>query len=154
MSHTLADFLVAATQKAADDLVEAFLRIPEDKRNWQPEGKARSAADQVAECALLGGYTADLIRTRKWNDGVMGVYMTEKDKLVASGSDALNSLLQDNTKRVIEAIRSVPESDLATEIQMPWSKQTLAEVTAYPYWNMSYHQGQINYIASMLGCLD
>lgn len=154
MSHTLEDFLVVATQKAADDLVEAFLRIPEDKRDWQPEGKARSAADQVAECALLGGYTADLIRTRKWDDRVMGEYMDAKSKAIAAGWESLNALLQTNTKRVIDAIRTVPESDLAVEVAMPWSTQTLAEVTAYPYWNMSYHQGQINYIASMLGCLD
>ena len=30
---------------------------------------------------------------------------------------------------------------------------TLAQVIAYPHWNMSYHEGQINYIASMLGLL-
>jgi hypothetical protein len=30
---------------------------------------------------------------------------------------------------------------------------TLANIIAYPYWNMSYHEGQVNYIASMLGCL-
>jgi len=39
-------------------------------------------------------------------------------------------------------------------LRMKAGNQSLAEVMAYPYWNMSYHQGQINYIASLLGCLD
>ncbi len=30
---------------------------------------------------------------------------------------------------------------------------TVAQIASYPYWNMCYHEGQINYIASMLGCL-
>jgi len=48
MSNTLHDFLSTATQKAADDLGAAYLRIPEDKRGWSPEGKARTALEAMA----------------------------------------------------------------------------------------------------------
>jgi hypothetical protein len=30
---------------------------------------------------------------------------------------------------------------------------TPAQMITYPHWNMTYHEGQINYIASILGCL-
>jgi uncharacterized damage-inducible protein DinB len=153
MPNTLQGFLATATQKAADDLTEALLRIPEDKRAWSPEDKGRSAIDQVAECALLCGYTADLLQSRVWTMNDMSIYTQEKDEAVKDG-DKLNALLQSNTKRVVAAIRAVPDADLTDEIQMPWTKQTIAEIIAYSYWNMSYHQGQINYIASLLGCLN
>lgn len=154
MPSTLHDFLSTATQKAADDLVAAYQRIPEDKQRWSPEGKARTALDQVVECVLLNGYTADLIRNRQWAEGAMETFTKDKAEAEALGWDALNTKLQENTRAVIAALQAVPDSDLQNPIQMPWNTQSLAEIMAYPYWNMSYHQGQINYIASLLGCLD
>lgn len=154
MSNTLHDFLSAGTQKAADDLLTAYARIPEDKQRWRPEGKGRTALDQVIECALLNGYTVDLIQNRRWAENAMETFMKDKAEAEVLDWDALQAKLQENTKRVIAALQAVPEGDLQDPIQMPWSTQSLAEVMAYPYWNMSYHQGQINYIASLLGCLD
>lgn len=154
MSSTLHDFLSAATQQAADDLATAYQRIPEDKQRWSPEGKGRTALDQVIECVLLNGYTADLIQNRTWAANAMETFTQEKTEAEGLDWDALQGKLQENTKRVIAALQAVPDSDLQNPIQMPWRTQTLAEIMAYPYWNMSYHQGQINYIASLLGCLD
>ena len=154
MANTLQDFLGIATQKTADELVAAFLRLAEDRRAWSPEGKARTALDLVAECALLNGYTADLIRTRLWPDGNFERYAREKAEAVAQGWEPLSALLKANTEKIIAAIREVPDDALGSEIAMPWGKQPLTEIVSYPYWNMTYHQGQINYIASMLGCLD
>jgi hypothetical protein len=36
---------------------------------------------------------------------------------------------------------------------MPWGPMTVSQILGYPFWNMCYHEGQINYIASMLGTL-
>jgi len=65
----------------------------------------------------------------------------------------LNSLLEVNLEKVASVIRSVPDKDLDIELEMPWGKGTIGQIIAYPYWNMSYHEGQINYIASILGVL-
>ena len=64
MPNTLEAFLVNATQKAADDLVVALERLPDDKRAWSPMGDARSALDMIAECAILNGTTAEMIAAR------------------------------------------------------------------------------------------
>ena len=153
MPNTLQNYMATATQKAADDLVAALMRIPEDTRAWSPDDKGRSALDQVAECAVLSGYTAELIQTRHWSDSNASMFMKEKTEVLQDW-DKLQGLLQQNTARLIAAIHTTPDDALVDEIQMPWTKMTLAEVLGYPYWNMSYHQGQINYIASMLGTLD
>jgi len=69
---------------------------------------------------------------------------------LAQNRDALLSLLHANTQKVIAALNAVAEEDLNVAVPMPWGPMALSEVMAYPYWNMSYHEGQINYIAALL----
>ena len=153
MPNTLQEFLAQAAQKAAGDLEAAVLRLPEDKRSWSPMGDARTALDQAAECAIVNGSTADLIESREWpRTGDYADFQRAKTEL-ARDWEALRSLLQTNTSKVTTVIRAIPNADLGIEVQLPWGPSTLAQIASYPYWNMAYHEGQINYIASMLGCL-
>ena len=153
MSNHLQNFFVAQTQSVLTDFVAAYLRIPEGKRDWKPEGKSRSAHDQVAELALLNGYTAELIRDQKWPALDMNRYPEEHSAMAAKDWETLHALLKENTRKVTEAIAATPDDALDKQIEMPWGTMALAESVAYPYWNLTYHLGQINYIASMLGCL-
>ena len=150
MPNTLQDYLVTATHKAADDLAAAFLRLPEDKRGWSPEGKGRTALDQVAECAILNGYTAELIQTRTWQPDWLGTFPAAKAEAAGQGWEALHARLHENTDRVTAAIAAVPDEALAEEVQLFGRTMALAEILARSYWNMTYHEGQIVYIASLL----
>ena len=108
MPNMLQDFLADATHKASTDLTEAFLRVPEDKRTWKPGDTARTALDQVAECALLNGYAAELIQTRQWAMNRFDTYRQEKAEAEGLGWDHLRELLEKNTSRVADAIRADP----------------------------------------------
>ena len=152
--NTLQNFLAQATPKAAEDLETALLRLPAEKRNWSAGGDARSALDMMAEVALLNGTTAQTLENRSFPDDYdFAVYAQDKAELTQDWP-ALKKMLDENTARVVEAILSVPDEDVGVELQMPWGPMTLAQLMAYPYWNACYHEGQINFIASMLGCLD
>jgi len=153
MPNTIQEFLMQDTRKAADELVEAFLRLPEEKRNWSPAEKARTALDQVAECAILNGNTAELIQTRIWQPGRYEEFLRKKAEMIAQGWGPIHVLLQENTRIVIAGIGDVSNEELNVEVDMPWGKMGLAQIMVYPDWNMTYHLGQINYIASILGCL-
>jgi hypothetical protein len=154
MSTSLQDFLVGATQKAKEELETALLRLPEEKRGWAPSDSARSALDQAAECALLNGSTTELIKTRKWNfEGDFSDFLRKKAELAQSW-DGVKALLDENTAKVTAAIGAVPTEDLGVTVETPFGSMTLAQILSYPYWNMTYHQGQINYIASILGVLN
>jgi len=154
MSTTLQSFLAAATKKAADELEAALLRLPEDKRGWAPADSSRSALDQAAECAMLSGSTSELIKTRKWNfEGDFSEYLRKKSELAQSWS-GVKTVLDENIANVVEAIAAVPTEDLEAEVKTPFGTMTLAQIISYPYWNMTYHLGQINYLASILGVLD
>ncbi|MBS1721971.1 MAG: hypothetical protein JSS66_03070 [Armatimonadetes bacterium] len=152
MSTALHSFLSRVTPRSSQDLIEAFLRLPEDKRNWSPMGEARTALDQVAEVAILNGSTADLLRTRQFDgEKAMETFMEAKAALVNQGWDAVRSLLESNTEKFVGAINEVSEADMGVEIQMPWGPMTLEQIMSYPFWNACYHEGQINYIATMIG---
>ena len=152
MPNTLQEFLATATQEAATELETALLRLPEDKRNWSPMGVARTALDMVAECAILNDIT-DIVQSRTFPADFDFAALGRAKSELSQDWNALRSVLHENTSRAVAAIPTVPADDLSIEIEMPWGSVTLAQVISYPYWNMSYHTGQINYLASMLGCL-
>ncbi|GAB4467339.1 MAG: hypothetical protein OHK0029_39230 [Armatimonadaceae bacterium] len=154
MSHTLQEFLASAAVTAAADLKTALLRLPDDRRKWSAMENARTALDQVAECALMNEATIDLITTHVFDVAFnVDEYNRERHELMQD-LDSLLARLEDSAVRVAAAIRTVPEEDLSVEIPMPWGPMTLTKIIAYPYWNMTYHEGQINYIASLAGCLE
>lgn len=154
MPHTLQAFLVKETAKSADELIEAFKRLPADKVAVSPGGNARSAVDQLAECALLNGATADMLVAKAWTMGNdFGPYMEAKAKL-AQDADACITVLKENTAKAVSVIEGLTDEDLELMVEMPWESNSIAQVAAYPYWNMKYHQGQINYLAMTLGVLD
>ena len=152
MSLKLQNAIAASTQNAADELMKAFLNLPEDKRDWSPDEKARTAIHQMAECAILNGSTAGLIQSKIWPETGYEAYKSELKHLSESWP-TLEQLLLKNTASLIATIEEVPESELEVPIDMPWGAKATHEIMIYPYWNMSYHLGQINYIASMLGVL-
>jgi uncharacterized damage-inducible protein DinB len=151
---TLQSFLAAATQKAATDLAGAFSQLPENKRLWVPAGTARTATDLVAECVILSGYNASLIRTRFWSAQDFQSCDQDKLEVSAQGWDALHTRLLDNSRDVADVISALPDTALAEEIEMPGGSQTVGQIMTHPYWNMTYHWGQINHIASLLGLPD
>ena len=154
MPHTLQAFFERSTTKAAEDLLEAINRLPEDKRAWSPMGDARTALNQLAECAILNGSTAEMLKTHTFAmEGGFEAYFEERAKLAADET-ACKALFAENTAKAIAAIKEVPDEDLELQVNMPWGPMAVAQIVSYPFWNMCYHEGQINYIASMLGCLD
>ena len=147
------DFLAESTLKAAQELEAALLQLPEEKRNWSAGGTARTAAHMAAEVALLNGDTADMIASR---NGLVNFDVDALNRRIAPLCEdwpALQAMLHTNSARVAQAMREVPDEDLKLEISMPWGPMAMSEIMAYPYWNASYHTGQINFIASILGCL-
>jgi hypothetical protein len=49
------------------------------------------------------------------------------------------------------AIAGIPDEDLGAEVQMAWGPMTIEHMMAHGYWNMSYHEGQINYLGAKVG---
>jgi len=153
MPNALQEYLVSVTEKAAKDLVTALERIPVEKRAWSPAETARTALDQVAECAILAGSTAEILESRSWMRGSYEEYLQRKAALAAGDPAAIFALLDANLVKLVAVIRAIPDDALNVTMETPFGTLSLSQIMGYPYWNMAYHEGQINYIASILGCL-
>jgi hypothetical protein len=106
----------------------------------------------IAECAVANN-VAEILETRAFDaEAFWGAIRKAKTEWIGDERRLL-TLMHKSADATVRAIQSVPEGDLGLEIAMPWGPVTVAQMISYPYWNMSYHEGQINYIASMLGCL-
>lgn len=150
----LQEFLATTTIQAAKDLEAALLRLPADKRDWKASPASRSALNQVAECALMNYATIGMLETQQFPAESATVAFAKEIAALAQDWPALQARLHGNAAQVAEVIRGVPDAELEKPIVLPWETTTLAQVVAYPYWNMAYHLGQINFIAQMLGVPD
>jgi hypothetical protein len=146
MSASVQKYVSAATTKAANDLITAVENLPEDKRGWSPLDKGRSALDQAAECAILNGFTVRMLELKAFPTDFSYEDFSKQKQELAKDWSAVKSLLLSNTALATAAIEAVPDSDLGIEIEMPWGTYNVGQVMGYPHWNMSYHEGQTNYI--------
>lgn len=149
MSITQQEFLANSTERGAKNLFAALIALPEEKRGWRPADTARTALELVAECAQNNAYTADLIENRAWNAPAHEEYLILQKQIAAGSLSELEALLEENTKRIATVIRATPDEAMGVTIDTPFGAMTIAQAVSYPYWNMSYHEGQINYIASL-----
>ena len=145
---TIQEYDAAAIEKSAGDLVQAALALPEDKRDWQPLGKGRSALSQLAECAVMGTLAAKIVRAGAYQESLMAEWSEMLPAL--DTPDKAITQLREGAAALAAAVREAPEADLGNEIALPWATVTLAQFFLMPLWNMSYHEGQINYIGTLL----
>ncbi|MEO7715294.1 MAG: DinB family protein [Capsulimonas sp.] len=153
MSVSMQTFLADACKATCENLISAMRQLPEDKRLWTPAPTSRPAMNLIAECALGNGHTAELIENGKWPDGTLEDFMQAQTDLTNGEWETLEALLRSNTERFCAAVRDLPDDRLNEIAELPFGKFPISFTVSYCYWNMSYHEGQINYIASILGIL-
>ena len=144
---TIQDYAADAIEKSAEDLIKVAMALPEDKRDWKPLDKGRSALSQLAECAAINTLSAKVVEAAAWQDSLMA----EHGPLVAALDTPEKAIdaLREGTVHLVKAIRETPDSHLAHQITLPWATVSLAQMFLMPLWNMSYHEGQITYIETL-----
>ncbi len=136
-------------RKSAADLIEAT-RALGDKVSWSVLDKGRSAADQLAECALISGFAAQTLTDKACPPMDMDGYKAAVASLIAD-PDGTMKLLADNTETLSDAIGKLTDDDHAHAVTMPWGNvMTLAEVVLLVHWNNNYHQGQVTFIGTLV----
>lgn len=149
MSEMLKLLAAERTRHGARNLVDLLLRTPPEKLDWRPLGCGRSILDQAIECALVNKKWATTLR--------LGAYTRVSAEIEAeagaSGRDLnlLRQLLQDSAEELVTAIQTLHANDLENQITAPFGTYTMAQCCFLGYWNMVYHEGQINYIHTLYG---
>lgn len=145
------EFLIYLIEREIDSLFRAARALPADKLAWQPGPATRSALCQLQEVATASEQFWSIYETKtmEWSDEAFAKWKEERSKI--TDLDELEKLTRANLGKVVEYIRGLDPSEYTVPVSLPFGNDfKMADVLAYPYWNMSYHEGQINYIASLL----
>ena len=147
MTITVQQLAARRTQQAANDLITAANSTHADKVTWQPLEQGRSVLNQVIECGMANLKWANILRSF--------TYSNLSPDLRAS-FDAMTTLLEATARveataqELADVLLTVPDERLDTEIETAWGPYNVAEACLHAYWNMVYHEGQINYIQNSL----
>jgi|SRR5947209_38449 len=136
------------TQKAADDLTAAANATQADRLDWKPLDCGRTVLDQLAECAMANLKWANILRARTYTR----LPAEEAESFAElTTREQVNGKLRETTAALVAAILAVSDDQLGAEIETPWGPYDLADCCLHAYWNMVYHEGQINYIQTLYG---
>jgi glutathione S-transferase len=141
--------------EAYEGMLTTARAMPEDKLRWKPLDSGRSALELARECT----------QSLNWCTGVLqGEPMPDftPEVMQAMQSEQAQWATLDDCERAsvakfekLEAIvRSYPDGDLEKTIQLPFipgKDFSMADMIMVPYWNNTYHTGQINYIQTLYG---
>ncbi len=144
---TIQEYAASAIEKSVEELIAAVKLLPEDQWVWKPLDKGRTALDQLAECAATNALTAKVVKAVFWQESMMPDYwqtITDVDT-----GNAI-TVLREATASLVEAIQTTTDANLTVEIKLHHETVPLAQLFLMPLWNMSYHEGQITYIETLL----
>ena len=138
------------TRQAWESLMRTAEFVPDDKRNWIPQGKARTFHDFLAECVIIADWSAHFLETGQFPPFDPEAYNRSRaeldtlEKIKAAGQPAV--------ERCCAAAEAVPDEKLEESHELPWGMtMTVADLLFMTYWNITYHWGQVNYIQMLLG---
>ena len=146
--QALAALKLSHSRKA---LIGAFEATPTDKQDWKPsDGKARSARQIMAECAVTNTTFAEMLRSGTepdldWHGELAKFEAAEPSALVEqfrAGNEALGAVIE-----------SLNDEQLMQSFLWPWAGRevSFAEFALIPAWHNDYHAGQINYTQTLYG---
>jgi hypothetical protein len=142
--------LIPMLRKSAEALAKATNDLG-DKATWSPNDKGRNAGNQIAECALLSGGAVQAVESGAFPPMDFEKFGAIAAELGNQPEQAL-AMLSENTEKLCAAISVASQEKLDSTIELPWGeKTTLSGAAMLIYWNNTYHEGQINYISTLVG---
>ncbi len=143
---SLKDIAKGGTMHEAELIVKDAKYIPEEKFAFCPMGCAKTAQAILREIASGNVMLARAIK----GEGPDAEFSARVEQ--AADMNALGELVMESAKIVCDAIDSIPDADLDKVVTMPWGASfPLFTAIFLPTSHMTYHDGQINYIQTLLG---
>lgn len=147
---TAAEYLSRLTRNQIRDLFEAARQLPAERLDWKPTTNSRSALDQLQEVATALDFNWSTYTERKveWSDERAEQWQRERSQY--TDLDELERMAQAATDKLEQFLSTLSDEDWSAPVEFPFpSEYTLGDCVAYHFWNAAYHEGQINYIASL-----
>lgn len=146
---SILDLAKRLTRGQAELLVKDAGYIPEDKLIWRPVECAKSAVDILREIARSNVEIAAAIKAGPLSPDEENI--KEKAEQATSLAE-LGSLVKQSSELFCRVLDQLTEAALDETRTMPWGAvYPLTEAILLPASHKSYHDGQINYIQTLLG---
>jgi uncharacterized damage-inducible protein DinB len=149
MRMTVPQIAASRTQRAVADLTAAARSTQPDKVTWVPLGDARTILDQLTECAIANLKWRGILQTRQYAE--VSPELWERTVAECTTLESTLKRLEQSGAELVAAIQAVPDEETGDEIESPWGRYTIADCCLHAYWNMVYHEGQINYVQTLYG---
>jgi hypothetical protein len=149
------DQIIRLTDQVSTDFIKNIRAVPEDKLTWSVLDAGRTPLDLFQEIAQAATYGIPMLQNRAcppFNPEDWGKLVAERQAW--DTLDKCEAALKTNLEAWYATIREFPESDMSIEIDLPFVeglRQSMADIMAYPYWNTSYHLGQLCFIQILYG---
>jgi uncharacterized damage-inducible protein DinB len=143
---------VKMNRSAVENIVINFDAMPAERQDWKPLDVGRSALSQVQECAIINPFFAAILTTQTVPAMEGEAYAAAKAALATP--EAARAALAASADTLQAAIEAFPDEKLGETVTLPWGEgmvMTFGQIMLAPYWNMTYHQGQIAYIQTLYG---
>ena len=145
------ELITYQTRRQLHSFFEAVHGIPADKIDWQPAPGSRSALDQLQEVAVVFQGIPDAVTNRKLVMTPEDFEQYQADRKKITDVAELERMTREGTEKLLGFLAGVKPEELNENVEMPWPGEfKVADLLNYHNWNMAYHEGQINYIGSLL----
>lgn len=147
--------LISIINESNETLYRNARAIPADKLDWAPADGARTVMSMLQECVQAPGWSTAMLETRSVPGGFdeegFAVMMAERAQW--DTIDKCEAECKVRTAKLIETIGAFPEAEMDDTLFLPFTMKDHPywDIMLYPYWNATWHTGQIAYIQVMLG---
>lgn len=149
------DSMIEATRNAAREAFKYAKHVPADKLDWKPLDSGRSVLDICKEMAQCPGWTVQILKGEgfpEWSDEAQAAL--ESKTSAWTTAEACEEECNRQLEAFYAAVREFPDEKLGDTFVLPFDGGqtiTMKENIEYPFWNFTYHQGQIAYIQTLYG---
>ena len=141
--------LISRSETSAAALLKGLQYVPKEKRDWKPAPSALSAQEIAAHATYWTIYFTQAVKVEKLPEPAEDAWKAQTKELKDAAQT--EKLVERVHQEFITAVKGLSEKDLSREVQLPWGKGTVAETVGGNYWHLTYHQGQLSYIQTLLG---
>ncbi|HWA84309.1 MAG TPA: DinB family protein [Fimbriimonadaceae bacterium] len=148
------DFLAQSIEKKHEQVFALARTVPAERLDWSPGGQSRSVLDQLQELGIIVRFYVAMLQDKAAPEPTPDMfekYQADRKKLATI--DECEASAKRHTDELTALIRSYSDEDLDLHIILPFmggKDLSMADLAMMVYWNLSYHEGQIQFILNML----
>ncbi len=152
---TAKELMIRTIDRSLSDLFRNARAMPEDKLVWKPAEANRSGLEILQECAQSLAWPRTMLKPGAFSGDMSEAFAAAQSERESwTTVEACEQAARAKWVETRQFILDYPEDDLDRQIPLPFAPDlvlSVAEILSSPYWNLTYHLGQLNYVQLMYG---